>query len=582
MKRLWIFLKGYTKECVLAPLFKLFEASLELIVPLVVAAMIDNGIANGDKAYVVKMCFVLIGFAVVGLAFSITAQFFAARAAVGFATELRHGLFAHIERLSFSNIDGQGADTLITRMTGDINQLQSGVNMTLRLFLRSPFIVLGAMIMAFTVDVKAALVFAVLIPVLSLAVFALLLLGIPKFDSVQRATDKLTGKTRENLTGVRVIRAFAKEEDEIRGYSLATELLEKLQVKAANFTALMNPVTFVLINIGLVALIYTGAVRVHVGAISQGAVVALVNYMSQILVELIKLANLVITITKAVACGKRVNGLLEVPEGMPAEAGNEGPATSGAEPQTPVSGGEATGRVPVVSFRNVSVRYYEGADEALKDIDFDVYKGETVGIIGGTGSGKTTLMGLIPRFYDVSAGACLVDGKDVRSYDPEKLREKIVTVLQKAVLFKGTVRDNLRMGKPDANDDEMIEALKRAQAYDFVMAKNGLDTQVEQEGRNFSGGQRQRLSIARALIKKPEVLILDDSSSALDYATDAALRKAISENLGDTTLFVVSQRAGTLAGADKVVVLEDGEAVGIGKHEELLKTCDVYREIANA
>ncbi len=568
MKKVFVYLKKYIKECIFAPLFKLSEATLELIVPLIVASMIDNGITNGDTGYVVKMCLVLVGFAFVGLAFSITAQFFAARAAVGFATELRHGLFEHIERLSFSRLDRQGEDTLITRMTGDVNQLQNGVNLTLRLLLRSPFIVFGAMIMAFTVDVKAAIIFVIIIPVLTVAVFALLILGIPRFNKVQNATDKLTGKTRENLTGVRVIRAFGKENDEILGFSLSTEVLEKLQTKAANFTALMNPVTYVIINLGLVALIYTGAVRVKTGFISQGAVVALVNYMSQILVELIKLANLIITITKAIACGKRVNELFETEEGMPVtEAGTLK---------------NADGRTPVVSFKNVSVRYYEGADEAVKNIDLDVYEGETVGIIGGTGSGKTTLMGVIPRYYDVSEGACYVDGKDVRTYDTKELRDKVVTILQKPVLFKGTVRDNLKMGKEDATDEEMIKALKTAQAYDFVMAKEGLDSKVEQEGRNFSGGQRQRLSIARALIKNPRILIMDDSSSALDYATDAALRKGIANDFKDTTLFIVSQRAGTLANADKVVVLEDGEAVGIGRHEDLLNTCEVYREIANA
>jgi ABC-type multidrug transport system fused ATPase/permease subunit len=594
LKKLFVYLKKYTKECITAPLFKLFEATLELIVPLVVASMIDKGIANGDRGYVVKMCLILVGFAVVGLAFSITAQFFAARAAVGFATELRHGLFAHIERLSFSKTDRQGADTLITRMTGDINQLQNGVNLTLRLFLRSPFIVFGAMIMAFTVDIKGAIIFAVLIPVLLIAVFALLILGIPKFNSVQSATDKITGKTRENLTGVRVIRAFGKEEDENEGFLLSTAVLEKLQIKASNFTALMNPVTYVLVNIGLVALIYTGAVRVKTGYITQGAVVALVNYMSQILVELIKLANLIITITKAAACGKRVSEVLSEEEGMATVPGNCGTDKSwvlaGEEGMETVPGncgteklGDGSGKCPKVSFKDVSVRYYEGADEALENISFDVYPGETVGIIGGTGSGKTTLVSLIPRFYDVSGGSVLVDGRDVRSYDTKELREKAVTILQKPALFKGTVRDNLKMGREDATEEEMIRALKLSQSYDFVMAKEGgLDAKVEQEGRNFSGGQRQRLSIARAFIKQPEILIMDDSSSALDYATDAALRKAIAENFRDTTLFIVSQRAGTLANADRIVVLDDGKAVGIGTHKELLENNEVYREIANA
>ncbi len=571
MKKVFVYLKKYVKECICAPLFKLFEASLELVVPLVVAALIDNGIKQGDNSYVIKMCLILVAFAVVGLVFSVTAQFFAARAAVGFATELRHGLFAHIGKFSFSKIDSIGTDTLITRMTGDINQLQSGVNLTLRLFLRSPFIVFGAMIMAFTVDIKAALIFVVLIPVLLVAVFALLVLGIPRFNKVQNATDKITGKTRENLTGVRVIRAFGKEENEKQDFTLATAVLEKLQVKAANFTALMNPVTYVLVNLGLVALIYTGAVRVKTGYLTQGQVVALVNYMSQILVELIKLANLIITITKAIACGKRVNEVLSEEEGMET-------LTDGAKDEA-----AGSGVTPIVSLKDASVKYYEGADAALEHINLDVYPGETVGIIGGTGSGKTTLVSLIPRYYDVSEGACFVEGRDVRSYDPKTLRDLVVTVLQKPVLFKGTVRDNLKMGNENATDEEMIEALRSAQAYDFVMAKEGgLDAVVEQEGRNFSGGQRQRLSIARAMIKKPKILILDDSSSALDYATDAALRKAIRENFKGTTLFIVSQRATTLANADKIVVLEDGEAVGIGKHEELLESCEVYKEIANA
>jgi len=572
MKKLLVYLKNYIKECILGPLFKLFEASLELIVPLIIAAIMDTGIGSipgeGDPAYVVKMCLLLVLFAIAGLIAAVSAQYFAAKAAVGFATELRHSLFEHMTKLSFAQTDHQGTDTLITRMTGDINQLQNGVNLTIRLLLRSPFIVFGAMIMAFTVDVKAALIFVVLIPVLAVAVFALLLMGVPKFKKVQAATDKLTGKTRENLTGVRVIRAFGREETENESFITATDVLEKLQTRAANFTALMNPVTYIIVNLGLIALIYSGAVQVKLGNLSRGEVVALVNYMSYILVELIKLANLIITVTKAVACGNRVAEVLELPEGLEITE------------TTPVE--NKPGRLPKVSFKNVSINYYAGADEALHDVSFDAYPGETIGIIGGTGSGKSTLVNMIPRFYDCTEGQILVDGKDVKAYDPVELRDKVVTVLQKAILFKGTIRENLLWGNENATDEDLHAALRAAQAEDFVMQKEGgLDAKVEQEGRNFSGGQRQRLSIARALVKKPEILILDDSCSALDYATDAALRKAIATEFKGTTLFIVSQRATTLANANKIVVLDDGEAVGIGTHAELLENCEVYKEICN-
>ncbi len=585
MKKLAVYLKKYIVESILGPLFKLFEASLELIVPLVVAALIDNGIGNGDRGYVLKMCLILAGFALAGLLASVTAQFFAAKAATGFSTELRSSLFAHIQKLSFSTLDSQGADTLITRMTGDVNQLQSGVNLSLRLLLRSPFIVFGAMIMAFTVDVKSALVFAVLIPVLFVAVFVILLTGIPMFKKVQNATDKITGKTRENLTGVRVVRAFGREAAETEEFETGTDVLERLQVKASNFTALMNPLTYVIVNLGLVVLIYKGSVRVSLGAISQGQVVALVNYMSQILVELIKMANLIITITKSVASGKRVTELLELPEGMPV---NDAPAAETEKADNSSNGNLAdiqasVAPLPVVSFKNVSVRYHKGADESLKNVSFDVFPGDTVGIIGGTGSGKTTLVSLIPRFYDVEEGSVSVLGKDVRAWDPQELKKRVVTVLQKPVLFKGTIRENLIWGNENATDAELLDALRAAQALDFVMDKpGGLDAVVEQEGRNFSGGQRQRLSVARALATKPDVLILDDSSSALDYATDAAMRKAVSERFADTTLFIVSQRAKTLTNADIIIVLEDGAAVGIGKHDELLENCGIYREIYNA
>lgn len=569
MKGLLIYLKDYKKESVLGPLFKLLEASFELIVPLVVASMIDVGIENGDKGYVIRMCLIMAALGVTGLISSITAQFFAAKAAVGFATKLRHALFAHIQSLSFSNMDQQGTSTLITRMTSDINQLQNGVNMVLRLFLRSPFIVFGAMIMAFTVDIKAALIFVVVIPLLSIVVFGILLLSIPLFGKVQSHLDQVLGTTRENLTGVRVIRAFGKEQEEIDKFDGQTDALKQMQMVAARISALMNPLTYIIINGGLIVLIYTGAVRVEMGVLTQGQVVALVNYMSQILVELVKLANLIITVTKAVACGNRVSDVFKIPGGMK-EAGKPAlgqPSSTEKEKGT-------------VVFEGVSMRYHEGGEEALTDITFRAARGETIGVIGGTGSGKTSLVHLIPRFYDVEKGSVKVDGVDVRNYDLSSLRDKIGIVMQKAVLFKGTIRDNLLWGNENAGDDELWQALKTAQAEEFVVSKEGkLDAPIEQEGRNLSGGQKQRLSIARALVKNPEILILDDSASALDYATDAKLRKAIREMPGDTTVFIVSQRASSLMHADRIIVLDDGCIAGIGTHEQLLEGCEIYQEI---
>ena len=563
MTKLLVYLKDYKKESVLGPLFKLLEASFELIVPLVVASMIDVGIAGGDRGYILKMCLVMAALGLIGLICSVTAQFFAAKAAVGFATKLRHGLFEHIQKLSFSQMDREGTSTLITRITSDINQVQSGVNLVLRLFLRSPFIVFGAMIMAFTVDVKAALIFVVVIPILSVIVFGIMLVSIPLYKKVQGALDRVLGITRENLTGVRVIRAFGQEEAEIGKFDGETDALRHVQMVAARISALMNPLTYVVINGGLMILIYVGAVRVEAGILTQGQVVALVNYMSQILVELVKLANLIITVTKAVACGNRIQSILEEPAGM------EEKDSRGDE--------KLTG---CVEFDHVSMRYYEGGEEALTDIHFKASKGQTIGVIGGTGSGKSSLVNLIPRFYDAEKGSVKVDGVDVKEYDLTALRDKIGVVMQKAVLFHGTIRENLKWGNESASDEELWEALRTAQAEEFVLQKKGkMDEMIEQEGRNLSGGQKQRLSIARALVKKPEILILDDSASALDYATDAALRKSLKEMPGETTVFIVSQRASSLMHADIIIVLDDGNVAGMGTHEELLTSCEVYQEI---
>ncbi len=576
MKKLLIYLRDYKKESVLGPLFKLLEASFELIVPLVVASMIDVGIANHDRGYILRMCLIMAALGLIGLICAVTAQYFAAKAAVGFATKLRHGLFSHIQSLSFSQMDKEGTSTLITRMTSDINQVQSGVNLVLRLFLRSPFIVFGAMIMAFTVDVKAALIFVVVIPILSVIVFGIMLISIPMFKKVQGGLDKVLGITRENLTGVRVIRAFGEEEHEILKFDEETDRLKHLQEVAGRISALMNPLTYVVINGGLIVLIYTGALQVEAGILTQGQVVALVNYMSQILVELVKLANLIITVTKAFACGNRIQNIFEIPAGMETSATSTN--TSSLEAQSGSSSPET--EKGTVEFDHVSLRYYEGGEQALTDIHFKAKKGATIGVIGGTGSGKSSLVNLIPRFYDVEKGSVKVDGRDVREYPLTQLRDKIGVVMQKAVLFKGTIRENLLWGNENASDEDLWDAIKAAQAEEFVLQKRDkLDEMIEQEGRNLSGGQKQRLSIARALVKKPEILILDDSSSALDYATDAALRKSIKDLPGEITVFIVSQRASSMLHADTIIVLDDGNVAGMGTHEELLKGCEVYQEI---
>lgn len=568
MKKLLCYLKEYKKESVLGPLFKLLEATLELFVPLVVAAIIDTGIGNQDRGYVVKMCLVLVLLGLIGLAFSVTAQYFAAKAAVGFVTTIRHVLFGHIQKLSYAELDTQGTSTLITRMTSDMNQVQNGVNLTLRLLLRSPFVVIGAMVMAFTIDVKAALVFVVGIPALAVVVFGVMLACIPLYRKVQNRLDKVLGLTRENLTGVRVLRAFCKEEEQEAEFQKQNQTLTDTQKFVGRISALLNPLTYVIINVAIIALIWIGAIRVDMGIITQGAVVALYNYMSQILTELIKLANLIINITKSVACGNRIQSVLEVEPSV-----KDGAAT--------VSGdGKAGKSAYSVVFEHAGIRYPDAAQEAVSDITLNVRPGETIGIIGGTGSGKSSLVNLIPRFYDCSSGAVYVDGRNVCTYGLTELRDKIGVVPQKSVLFAGTIRSNMQWGKPDATDEEIFAALEIAQAKDVVSKKEkGLDTEVEQGGKNFSGGQRQRLTIARALVKQPEILILDDSSSALDFATDAALRMAIGSMKHKPTLFIVSQRTSAIQYADKIVVLDDGSVVGIGTHEELMNTCEVYREI---
>ena len=590
MKHLFSCLKPYRKEAILAPLFKLLEASLELVVPLVVAAIVDTGIAQQDTGYIVKMVLLLVAFGVVGLAFSLTAQFFAARAAVGASSRLRDRLFRKLQSLSFSQIDSLGTSTMITRMTSDVNQVQTGVNMTLRLFLRSPFIVFGAMIMAFVVDVQAALVFVGVIPLLSLVVFAVMAACIPLYRKVQEKLDKVYLSTRENLAGVRVIRAFCKEESEQKEFAQRNGELCRSQKKVGRIAALTNPLTYVLINVAVIVLVYVGALRVDSGALQQGDVIALYGYLSQILVELIKLANLIVTITKAVSCEKRLEKVLDM-EGEPSVLAEEGVSESSAsdEGTAPVDSGKKAvcgnddrETVPAdpeeeIRFDHVTLTYDGAGAPSLTDIDFTVRRGETIGIIGGTGSGKTSLVHLIPRFYSATEGSVRLQGRDVRSIPAEELRERVGVVLQKAVLFKGSIRSNLLWGNPDATDEELLAAAETAQASDVLAVKGGLDGEVAQEGKNLSGGQRQRLTIARALVRKPEILILDDSASALDYATDARLRKAL-KNTG-STVFIVSQRTASILHADKIVVLDDGHAVGIGTHEELMRTCEVYREI---
>ena len=562
MKKLLVYLKGYEKETVLAPLFKMLEALFELFVPLVMAAVIDVGIGGHDRGYVIRMCLVLIALGVIGLACSITAQYFAAKAATGFSTVLRRELFAHIQSLSYTEMDNLGTSTLITRMTSDINQVQSGVNLVLRLFLRSPFIVFGAMVMAFTVDVKAAMIFVVAIPMLSVVVFGIMIWTMPLYRRVQGALDKVLGLTRENLTGVRVIRAFCLEEQEQTHFREKNERLTDMQKFVGKISGLMNPLTYIIVNGAVVVLLHTGAIRVDQGIITTGAVVALVNYMNQILVELVKLANLIINITKSVACGNRIQSVLEIPSSM-----KNGSDTNLA-------------RADEVVFDHVGLTYAQAGTESLTDIDFSVKAGQTIGIIGGTGSGKSSLVNLIPRFYDATAGAVKINGKNVKDFDLETLRKMVGIVPQKAVLFKGTIEDNLRWGKKDATEEELWEALETAQAAEFVRERaDGLQAKIDQGGKNLSGGQRQRLTLARALVGHPGILILDDSASALDFATDAALRKALREMKGNPIVFIVSQRTSSIRHADQIIVLDDGMVAGIGTHQELLENCPVYQEI---
>lgn len=579
MKKLLRYLKGYEKETVLAPLFKMLEALLELFVPLVMAAVIDTGIAHRDSLYIVKMCLLLVALGAVGLACSVTAQFFAAKAATGFSTKLRHELFSHIQGLSYTEMDKIGTATLIARMTSDVNQVQNGVNMFLRLFLRSPFIVFGAMVMAFTVDVKAAFVFVVTIPLLSVVVFGIILWTLPLYRKVQGRLDRVLGLTRENLSGARVIRAFNKEEDEKRRYREENDALAGLQKFVGGISGLMNPLTCVIINGAVIALLYTGAFRVDSGVLTQGEVIALVNYMSQILVELVKMANLTVTLTKAAACGNRVQDVLEMKSSMEflPETGMQAQGCTGKalDGRAVVTDAETA-----VEFKHVSLTYAGAGSEALTDISFSVKKGETMGIIGGTGSGKTSIVNLIPRFYDATKGGVFVDGRNVKGYTKDALREKVGIVPQKAALFAGTIAENLRWGKKEASGEELWRALEISQAKEFVEKKEGgLNADVLQGGKNLSGGQRQRLTIARALVRRPEILILDDSASALDFATDAALRRALRTMDGAPAVFIVSQRTSSIRHADKILVLEDGHMAGLGTHEELLKTCPVYQEI---
>lgn len=562
MKNLLKYLKGYEKQCVLGPLFKLLEAAFELLIPLVVARIVDQGIGSGNTGYIVKMCLVMVTLGIIGLAMAVCAQYFSAVAAVGFSTRLRHVLMEHILHLSYSQIDQLGTSTMVTRMTSDINQVQNGVNLTLRLLLRSPFVVFGAMIMAFTIDFQAALVFAGVIPVLCLIVFGIMLITMPMYKRVQAALDGVTSATRQNLAGVRVLRAFCKEDTEVAGFEKQTEGLTARQLSAGRISALMNPVTYVVINLAVVILVKVGAVKVEHGILTQGLVIALYNYMSQILVELIKMANLIITLAKAVACGNRLSAVLKL-ESDQRDGGVEADKLSGE-----------------VEFKDVTARYSGSASPSLEHISFQAKPGQTIGIIGGTGSGKTTLVNLIPRLYDASEGAVLLDGKNVRDYNMVSLRQKIGVVPQKSVLFKGTIRQNLKWGNENATEDELWDALKTAQAQEVVLGKDGgLDAPVEQGGANFSGGQRQRLTIARALVRKPSILILDDSASALDYATDANLRMAIRNMDNPPTTFIVSQRAASVRYADEILVLDDGLLVGKGTHDDLLRDCPTYQEI---
>ena len=563
MKKLLVYLKDCKKEVVLAPLFKLLEACFELFVPLVIASIIDKGIPNQDMGYIGKMGLCLLALAIIGLVFAITAQFFAAKAAVTFSTRLRQALFEHIQGLNFTNIDKAGTSTLITRMTADVNQCQNGVNMVLRLFLRSPIIVFGAMIMAFTIDVKSALIFVVAIPVLAIIVFGIMLITMPLYKKVQSSLDAVLGTTRENLTGIRVIRAFHQEKKEEERFKEQNVVLAAAQVHVGKISAIMNPLTYVIVNGAIIALIYTGAIQVNVGNLTQGDVVAIINYMSQILVELVKLANLIVLVSKAMASADRVAAIFDITN----------------EEIVPEKEHEVTGEVPFLEFDHVSVTYAGAGDETLHDMHFTVNKGDTIGIIGGTGSGKSSLVNLLPGFYPATGGTIRLEGKDIKAIPEDELRERMGIVPQKAVLFKGTIRSNLQWGKQDATDEEMWKAIDLAQAREVVEGKGGLDGEIAQNGKNLSGGQRQRLTIARALVRKPEILILDDSASALDYATDAKLRAALRTLEGETTIFIVSQRASTIMHADKIIVLDDGEVAGLGTHEELLASCEVYQEI---
>jgi len=561
MKSLLKYLKNYKKESFFAPAFKMLEALFELIVPLVVASIIDNGILKNDSGKIISDAVILIVLAIVGMVASITAQYFAAKAAAGFGREMRNDLFAKIQSLSFSELDNMGTSTFVTIMTNDTTQVQNGVNMVLRLFLRSPFIVFGAMIMAFTVDVKCALVFLVTIPLLSFVVFGIMKYTIPKYREIQNELDSVTQKTRENLTGARVVRAFTSEESEIESFEKQNKLLSHLQKAVGRISAMMNPLTYIIINVAIVVLVYVGAVRVNIGELSQGQVVALYNYMSQILVELIKLANLIITVTKGLACAARIEKVFELKNTL-------------EHNENVVKADDSA-----VFFDNVSIKYQGASEDSLKNVSFKAKKGSVIGVIGGTGSGKSTLVSLIPHFYDATGGTVYVNGVDVKSQNPDELRNKIGFVLQKAVLFKGTVRENLKWGNANATDEEMLDALDKAQVLQTVLEKGGLDTKISQNGGNLSGGQKQRLSVARALVRKPEILVLDDSSSALDFATEAAMRKEILKLDYKPTVFIVSQRASSVMFADLILVLDDGECVGAGKHDELLENCEVYREI---
>ncbi len=563
MKKLLVYLKDCKKEVVLAPLFKLLEACFELFVPLVIASIIDKGIPAEDMGYIGRMGLCLLALAVIGLVFAITAQFFAAKAAVTFSTKLRQALFEHIQGLNFTNIDKAGTSTLITRMTADVNQCQNGVNMVLRLFLRSPIIVFGAMIMAFTIDVKSALIFVVAIPLLAIIVFGIMVITMPLYKKVQSGLDAVLGTTRENLTGIRVIRAFHQEKKEEERFREQNAVLAAAQMHVGKISACMNPLTYVIVNGAMIALIYTGAIQVNVGNLTQGDVVAIINYMSQILVELVKLANLIVLVSKAMASADRVAAIFDITN----------------EEIVPEKEHVVSGEVPFLEFDHVSVTYAGAGDETLHDMHFTVNKGDTIGIIGGTGSGKSSLVNLLPGFYPATGGTIRLEGKDIKSIPEDELRERMGIVPQKAVLFKGSIRSNLQWGKQDATDEEMWKAIDLAQAREVVEGKGGLDGQITQNGKNLSGGQRQRLTIARALVRQPEILILDDSASALDYATDAKLRAALRSLEGETTVFIVSQRASTIMHADKIIVLDDGEVAGLGTHEELLASCEVYQEI---